>query len=60
MFMKGFNNQFSQVVPHLNVFETVVGKLSLTTKSNNKCSVSVPARRVWTFSTIKSKKCLMK
>ncbi len=36
MFMKGFNNQYSQVVPHLNVFETVVGKLSLTTKSNNR------------------------
>ncbi len=30
MFMKGFNNSFLRLCHILNVFETVVGKLSLT------------------------------
>lgn len=33
MFMKSFTNQFSQVVPHLNVFETAVGKVSPTARA---------------------------
>lgn len=36
MFMKGCNNKLSQIVPHLNVLDTYVVKLSLTTKSKNR------------------------